>query len=76
LLAQGEECESRGGREGLFGHAGVSTEPEVMFWHKPETGDDFGGQTGTTACSLIDAAYQAIDNICLTQVAWAAMVMR
>jgi heme-degrading monooxygenase HmoA len=26
----------------LMGHAGVNTEPEVMFWHKLETGDDFG----------------------------------
>jgi heme-degrading monooxygenase HmoA len=26
----------------LFGHAGVSTEPELTFWHKLETGDDFG----------------------------------
>jgi heme-degrading monooxygenase HmoA len=26
----------------LMGHAGVTTEPEVNFWHKLETGDDVG----------------------------------
>jgi hypothetical protein len=26
----------------LMGHAGVSTEPAIKFWHKLETGDDVG----------------------------------
>jgi heme-degrading monooxygenase HmoA len=26
----------------LFGRAGVSTEPEITFWHKLKTGDEFG----------------------------------
>jgi hypothetical protein len=26
----------------LVGHAGVSTEPEIKFWHKLEIGDDVG----------------------------------
>jgi heme-degrading monooxygenase HmoA len=26
----------------LMGHAGVSTEPSIKFWHKLETGDDVG----------------------------------
>jgi hypothetical protein len=26
----------------LMGHAGVSTEPEIKFWHRLETGDDVG----------------------------------
>jgi hypothetical protein len=26
----------------LMGHAGVSTEPEIKFWHKLEIGDDVG----------------------------------
>jgi heme-degrading monooxygenase HmoA len=26
----------------VYGRAGVSTEPEITFWHQLETGDDFG----------------------------------